>query len=298
MTMSRMALISRKFSGEAPEMPWSETVRQLMPWRLEEYRCQLRMLRMKRYLGMSWGEFLRWTRKGDWRSCHKLASMVAREGSGDGVLWKTPLGEFWGRSSDDALVAFETLDDLVYKAYERGPVRLRRGDIVLDCGGHLGTFTRYALNRGARAVVVVEPDPINAAFIRKSFASEISERRVRLVEAALTEQGGEVSFDPSESAGGSVASQRSALTITVKAMTIDEIVQDLPRVDFIKMDIEGAERAALLGAKASIARWKPRMALCIYHLDDDPQVIQKRVLAIHPGYKVLTRARAQAYFYA
>jgi len=296
--MTRRALISRKLSGEAPEIPWSETARQLMPWKLEEYRYQFRMLRLKRHLSASWSELLRWTRKRDWRSCHELAGMIAKESlTADVVLLKTPLGEFWGRSNDDAHVAYETLDDLVFKAYERGPVRLRRGDIVLDCGGHLGTFTRYALNKGAGKVVIFEPDPLNASFIRKSFASEIREDKVHLVEAALTDRSGEVCFEPSSSAGGVVTDERSAVSITVKSVTIDEIARELPRVDFIKMDIEGAERVALLGAKASISRWKPRMALCIYHLGDDPRVIPERVRAICPEYKVLTRGRAQAYFY-
>jgi len=169
---------------------------------------------------------------------------------------------------------------------------------VLDCGGHLGTFTRYALNKGADTVVILEPDPVNANFIRKSFASEIRGNRVRLVEAALMDQSGEVCFQRAESAGGLVTEQRSAMSITVKSVTIDEIARELPRVDFIKMDIEGAERVALLGAKASITRWKPRMALCIYHLADDPRVIPERVLGICPEYKVLMRGGEQAYFYA
>lgn len=297
--MVTKALIFRKLSGEAPEIPWSETVTEMMPWRFEEYRYRFRMLRMKRYLDVSWGELLRWTRTADWPSCHKLAGMLAKQNSADGtVLWKTPLGEFWGRSYDDAQVALETLDDFVFKAYERGPVKVRRGDVVLDCGGHLGTFTRYALKRGADKSVIFEPDPLNANFIRKSFADDIKGNKVHLVEAALTDQSGEVCFEPAESAGGLVTDKPTAASITVKSVTIDEIARELPRVDFIKMDIEGAERVALLGAKASIARWRPRMALCTYHLADDTRVIPERVLAICPAYKVLTRGRAQAYFYA
>ncbi len=279
-------------------MPWAEVARQLLPWKLQEYHDQFRMLLMKRYLNVSWSELLSWTKRADWRSSNKLPGMLVKQSATDGiVLWKTPLGEFWGRSDDDSHLAFETLDDLVFKAYERGPVRLQRGDVVLDCGGHLGTFARYALNKGAGTVVVFEPDPINASFIRKSFAREIQAKQVRLVEAALMDQSGEVSFAPFESAGGVVTETPSTASLTVKSVTIDEIAQDLPRVDFIKMDIEGAERAAVLGAKTSIARWKPRMALCIYHLQDDPTLIPARVLSICPEYKVLTRGRSQAYFY-
>jgi len=296
--MDRTTLILSKLSGQAPEMPWPEVFRRLLPWRLGKYRAQLRMLRMKRYLDVSWADLLDWTRAADWRSSHNLAGMVAKQSTADGaVLWKTPLGEFWGRSDDDAHLAFETLDDLVFRAYERGPVKLRQGDIVLDCGGHLGTFTRYALSKGAQKSVIFEPDLLNVQFIRKSFSREIMEHKVELIEAALSDKAGEVYFEPCESAGGSVKDQRSAKSIAVKAVTIDEVARELPRVDFIKMDIEGAERVAVVGAKESIRRWRPRMALCTYHLPDDTRVIPERVLAIDSSYKVLTRDREQAYFY-
>jgi hypothetical protein len=39
----------------------------------------------------------------------------------------------------------------------------------------------------------------------------------------------------------------------------------LPRVDFIKMDIEGAEQKALAGAAATLRAFRPRMALAAYH---------------------------------
>ena len=47
-----------------------------------------------------------------------------------------------------------------------------------------GTFTRIALRHGARHVVAVEPDPVNAACFARTFAPEIAGGRVRLVVAA------------------------------------------------------------------------------------------------------------------
>ncbi len=56
------------------------------------------------------------------------------------------------------------------------------------------------------------------------------------------------------------------------------------RVDFIKMDIEGAEPNAVRGARETIGRFKPRMALCLYHRAHDPIQIPKEVRAIVPEY--------------
>jgi len=53
--------------------------------------------------------------------------------------------------------------------------------------------------------------------------------------------------------------------------TIDEAVAkgSAPRVDFIKMDIEGSELSALLGSEATIRRWRPKLAISLYHRPED-----------------------------
>jgi hypothetical protein len=58
--------------------------------------------------------------------------------------------------------------------------------------------------------------------------------------------------------------------------------QRLDRVDFIKFEIEGAERHALDGAADTIRRYAPKLALSAYHLPDDPFVLAQKVLALRP----------------
>ena len=60
-----------------------------------------------------------------------------------------------------------------------------------------------------------------------------------------------------------------------KPVFLDAIVArfGLPRVDFIKMDIEGSEKQALAGAAQTLKRFKPRMALAAYHKPEDPAAI-------------------------
>src|SRR5690606_9879084 len=57
----------------------------------------------------------------------------------------------------------------------------------------------------------------------------------------------------------------------VTMVRLDDYVKarGLTRVDFIKFDIEGAEIPALEGARETIERFRPRMALCLYHKWDD-----------------------------
>jgi hypothetical protein len=86
--------------------------------------------------------------------------------------------------------------------------------------------------------------------------------------------------------------------LAVPAVTIDETIRNLGlnQVDFIKMDIEGAERYAIAGALRTISLFGPRMALCIYHQEDDPTVISQLVLEAHSNYQIVKTEKI-AYFF-
>ena len=69
---------------------------------------------------------------------------------------------------------------------------------------------------------------------------------------------------------------------------IEEIVKN-DKVSFIKMDIEGAELKALEGAKETISKYKPRLAICIYHKYEDIYEIGDYILTLNPNYKLYIR---------
>ena len=95
-------------------------------------------------------------------------------------------------------------------------------------------------------------------------------------------------MDPVNSAADSFLIKRegSEAREKIPLTTIDEIAGELKleRVDFIKMDIEGAEQRALFGAQKTLQAWRPRMAISVYHLDDDPQKIPAIIGAAVPEY--------------
>ncbi|MDR2772967.1 MAG: FkbM family methyltransferase [Elusimicrobiota bacterium] len=63
--------------------------------------------------------------------------------------------------------------------------------------------------------------------------------------------------------------------------------QNLKRVDFIKSDIEGAERDMLKGARNVLKEFAPKLALSTYHLPDDPEVMEALIKDANPSYKVV-----------
>jgi FkbM family methyltransferase len=206
----------------------------------------------------------------------------------DGLtLWHTPYGEFWmPTASGDSLIY-----DLAEQHRNIYGTRIRQGDIVLDAGANVGVFTRKALFAGASKVVAIEPAPENLECLRRNFAAEIADGRVVIYPKGIWNKDDvlKLSIDPGSSAKDSfVRPIENAKVIEAPLTTVDKLVAELqlPRVDFIKMDIEGAEQKAVVGARQTISRFHPRMALCIYHVAGDETMLPKLVNEAYSGYTV------------
>lgn len=83
-------------------------------------------------------------------------------------------------------------------------------------------------------------------------------------------------------------------TQSVEVDTIDNIVKE--KVDFIKLDIEGAEQDAIDGAKETIQKYKPILAICIYHKAEDWYKIPEKVLTIEKDYDIYLRHYMEGIF--
>ncbi|MDF9407834.1 FkbM family methyltransferase [Pelotomaculum isophthalicicum JI] len=168
---------------------------------------------------------------------------------------------------------------------------ISRGDTVIDCGGYIGLFTLWCLKKGAKRVIVFEPEKRNYECLRRNLSSYIDSGKVLLIGKGVWSTGGSMGLRLTESGvGHSLLSGVEAIDSTpIEVVEIDTVIQDLvpnERIGFIKMDVEGAEREALIGAKGAIARDKPKMFICSYHLPDDPQVITNIVMETQPDYRV------------
>ena len=77
--------------------------------------------------------------------------------------------------------------------------------------------------------------------------------------------------------------------ITVEAVTIDETIQTDQKIRLIKMDIEGAEYQALVGARKTIQREKPGLAISIYHNPEDYYRLADLIKGYVPEYNLAVR---------
>ena len=74
----------------------------------------------------------------------------------------------------------------------------------------------------------------------------------------------------------------------IETVALDDVLAG-KRVTFIKMDIEGAEYEALMGAKKLIMENRPRMAISVYHKFEDFVTLADLVLSMHPDYQIAFR---------
>lgn len=206
-------------------------------------------------------------------------------------LWETPQGTFWVISENETRWLFLFLAEQATDIYRSEKSGVRPGDIVLDCGAHYGLFTRNAIRSGASKVIAIEPAPLTLECFRRNLADEIADGRVVVYPKGVWDKDEllELTVNHHESGANSFVVHRDDDTPVgvLPLTTIDKIVTELklPRVDFIKMDIEGAERKALAGATETLKQYRPRMSICTYHLPDDPEVIPQVALAAQPDYK-------------
>jgi FkbM family methyltransferase len=167
---------------------------------------------------------------------------------------------------------------------------VKPGDIVVDVGAHIGSFDDDALRRGASKCILVEPDPVNVECIRRNFKKEIEQGRIILVPEGAWSTHSTLTFSEgvaNSGTGSFVLHENGARTLQVPVRPLDEILSDLgiAKVDFIKMDIEGAEREALRGAMKTLRTSKPRIMLDQYHLPDDSVVLPRIIFEANPAYR-------------
>lgn len=212
---------------------------------------------------------------------------VAEDRAAGLELRRTPIGDIWIPANDAAGLQV-VLAERESHVYGNGVRAVQKGDFVLDCGAYVGTFASEALQAGAKLVVAIEPVPEKIECLRRNFPSEIRAGRLIIYPKGVWDKDDTLPLQKNHrhSGGDSFVLDRGAAAGKLELTPIDRLVKELKleRVDFIKMDIEGAEMRALRGATATIRAYHPALALAVYHLPTDREEIPRQVRELWPGY--------------
>jgi FkbM family methyltransferase len=214
-------------------------------------------------------------------------SHVSERENGAYVLMETPEGRYWEPVNSHGSEVLAQIAEIESKYAAGAPAPVHKGDVVLDCGANVGVFTREAVKRGARLVVAIEPVPQNLECLRRNLRAEIASGRVMVYPKGVWDRDDVLTLNESNNSSAEDSFVRTENThpgIALPLTTIDKLVAELKldRVDFIKMDIEGSETKALLGAQQTLRRFKPRLEVEVSGNAKEIRDIARRAW---PGYR-------------
>lgn len=212
--------------------------------------------------------------------------------------WRTDLFSLFDLRSAGKDMRLYTIGEEIYRYYENpsyhcpvpdGIIRPQAGDVILDCGAAFGDISlQFAEAVGETGTIYCfEPYPRFLQVFQQNISlNPHLADRIALIERGVWDKDEEIlSFI--EGGGGSRIDVSNNAMLKIRTITLDTAVASLgiAKVDFIKMDIEGAELRALKGADATLRRFRPTLAVCLYHNPEDFREIPAYLDSLNLGYR-------------
>ena len=201
-------------------------------------------------------------------------------------------GDFW----IDDCVSWD--HSFVNPAFQRSS----RNDVFVDCGAYVGDTVEQFIwqhNGALKKIIAFEPDSTNRIALEKRAKRlreewNYTEDQITIYPYALYDKSSSSYMRrPFEAGTGTqVVFEADKLTEEIQTVAIDDILTE--KYTFLKADIESYEYKMLLGAAKTIARWKPRLAICIYHNATDFYSLPLLVKELHSDYKLMVRHHSLA----
>ncbi len=162
-------------------------------------------------------------------------------------------------------------------------------EAFVDIGAFDGDTIRLILNLAGTdfdRIHAIEADSVSASKLDTYVSSlpETTAKKIRQLNCAVSAERCVIRF----SASGNATSKIEDDGVDVQCFPLDELFQDEP-VTFIKMDIEGAEYDALVGAAKTIEQNLPVLAICVYHTQRDIWRIPLLIRSRYPTYQLYLR---------
>jgi len=176
----------------------------------------------------------------------------------------------------------------------------KEGDVVVDVGAYVGMFTVKAskLVGDSGKVVAIEPNP--KTYVQLAGNTAELNNVILARKAIWTEAGKAKPYYSGTPGGDSILKPRSNY-FYVETITLDNLVDELglTKIDFIKIDAEGAELEALMGAEKTL-KGNVKLSIASYHMSSRGEPEQPKVVSFlqERGFAVNTIRGLRGYTYA
>lgn len=159
--------------------------------------------------------------------------------------------------------------------------------IFLDCGAFIGDTIKpfIELYPSFKEIIAFEPDQLSFTELSKYISELPAEIRhkIQMHKLGVANFNGEIAF-----ASTGLASSKSGFgSEKISCVKLDDFITESPNL--IKMDIEGAEYDALLGAQIRIKQDHPNLSICVYHRPTDLWTIPLLIHSFDPAYRIYLR---------
>ena len=162
--------------------------------------------------------------------------------------------------------------------------------VAVDAGAYNGDTARElaALAPSLKRVYALEPDRRNFRKLSE-YAAEEERFEVCPLQCAAWSENTTLIYDASGNRNAGV-NPNAKKTQEVEAVSIDSVLAgSTEETDYIKYDVEGSERPALLGSAETIKRDRPRLLVSAYHRSEDIFELPMLIKSIEPSYKLYLR---------
>lgn len=163
-------------------------------------------------------------------------------------------------------------------------LNLNNKESFLDLGAYRGDTVDEFLNNVTdyEKIVAVEPD--ERTFKKLNLHCEKFKNTITLNNAIWSENT-TLTFDDNKGRGSSAHNKGKEIF----AITVDDIFEKHGKFTYINVDVEGAEKEMLQGAKHSLQQVKPKMCMAVYHRSQDIFSLINEINTINPNYEIYLR---------
>jgi len=158
---------------------------------------------------------------------------------------------------------------------------------LLDCGAYVGEIIEYSrnLNFEIESIYAFEPDPLNYSKLADCVSASNLTGQALAFQMGVGERTEQLRFSADGNLGAAISEDGD---VVIQVVQLDEFLTDA-EINFVKMDIEGAEQGALIGMKNILMQQRPNLAISAYHKPQDLWTLGHWINELNLGYRFSIR---------
>ena len=181
----------------------------------------------------------------------------------------------------------KTRSPLKSEYFDSKIIALTEKEVFIDGGAYDGDTIKRFINVSGhkyKKIIGFEPDLFSYVKLEK-LIKRLDDRKIKIYKYGLAEKNKTIRFTNDGTLGSRV---NKSSRQEIKVISLDKLLSK-EEVTFIKLDIEGSEKEALIGAKKTINKNKPKLAICVYHKPEDIWMLPLFMKELNPNYRFYLR---------